>query len=357
MAENEAFGRRIRLTIYAVEVSQQKSSLRGKSFKEKLELQKSNFLVTTYKPREDVYVLESNLMQGKRGFKISGTVNQYFALQPADATIEIYNLSPVECANILALRMKKVGNNKYAEMPLRIRVEAGYNNGYFGTIFDGQILKPTMVRPDANNTILRLTCLASYKFMSEGSILTQTFNDGVNFYSVAKQIAIENGLGDQINISDTLKKYLVDGAFVTSDTAGETMKNIANETGAFVSYQDNKLTIQTWNEVYSKPQDAIVLNSETGLMGFPALNSDGITFQSVLNPNIKVYSVVKIDNTVISNEQSEFLQNREVGAWLSSDGLYGVIKVSHQFDTTNGTFSTSGVALARDYYKYIGENQ
>lgn len=325
MAEGRAFGRKIRLTIYTPENT------------------------------TEAYVFESNLMEGKRGFKISGTVNKYFSTQPADATIEIYNLSPVECANILALRSKKVGD-QWVERILRVRVEAGYNKGYFGTIFDGQILKPTMVKPDPNNTILRLTCLNAISLISAGTILTQTFNDGINYYSVAKQIIKENGLGDQIELSEELKKYNVDGSFVAEGTARDAFTNLAtNTTGTIVQFDNDTMALKTWNDIYNKPFEAIVLNSQTGLMGFPALGTDGVTFQSVLNPNINIFSVVKIDNSIISINQPEYLANREVGAWLSSDGLYGVIKVRHDFDTTNGNFCTTAVCLARDYYKYYGE--
>lgn len=322
----KAFGRKVRLTIYAKDIDTETNA----------------------------YVFESDVFGGERGLKISGTINKYFALQPADATIDIYNLNPIEMANILALRVKKV-DNKIVERPLRIKVEAGYINSLFGVIFDGEILKPNMVRPDPNNTILRLTCLNAIGFISAGSLLTQTFNEGINYYEVAKQVAKNNGIGLNVYVSEELKKYKVDGSFVTKDTIDETYKSIVNDVGEnfFVNYDNDNITIKTWDDVLHNKSEAIVLNSQTGLIGFPSLTTDGVTVQSILNPNLDILKLIKLDNSTISINQPNYLAERELGAWLSSDGLYGVVKISHQFDTTTGVFSSTCVCLARDYYKYI----
>lgn len=326
---NVAFGRKVRVTIYPANTNGQQTN---------------------------GYVFESDLMNGKRGLKISGTITKYFAIQPPQATIDIYNLSPVESANILALRMKKVGND-YVEVPLMIKIEAGYSKGYFGEIFKGQILKPNMVKPDANNTILRLTCLNAAGFIATGSLLTQTFNDGINYYTVAKQVLSNSNLGqDKLNayISDTLKNYKVDGSFVTSTTPYLTLKELCDSIGDVTfTITDDGLYLQSIDELLNKQQDAIVLNYETGLIGFPSLSTDGMTVQSVLNPNIKPLSIIKLDNSVVSINQPDFLENRKMGAWLSSDGLYRVIEVSHQFDTTTGSFVSNCKCLARNYYNIL----
>lgn len=300
------------------------------------------------------FVFESDLMNGKRGLKITGTIKKYFAIQPPEATIDIYNLSPIEAANILSIRTKKVANSeKYVDYPLYVKVLAGYSNGYFGEIFNGQILKPTMVKPDANNTILRLTCIDGANFISAGSALTQTFNDGINFYDVAKQVASGSKVPINVYVSDTLKNYKVDGSFVTSNTTYQTLESIASETGVVFSFKDGSAYLQTLSELMNMKQEAFVLNSKTGLMGFPSLAIDGITVQSVLNPKLDVLGLIKLDNSDISIEQPDFLANREIGAWLSTDGLYRIITLIHQFDTTTGAFTTNCKCLARNYYNIL----
>lgn len=320
---NYAFGRRVKITIYVPDNIE-----------------------------NEAFVFESNLMEGKRGYKITGKVSKYFAIQPPEATIDIYNLSPVEMANIMSARYRKIGN-QYAEREIRIKIEAGYNNSLFGTIFDGQILKPNMVRPDANNTILRLTCIDGSNFVAAGSTLTQTFNDGMNFYAVAQQIHDNSDTDYRLVLSDNLKNIKVDGSFVSSNGDYSSLTQIAEETGCVFSYRDGTAYIQTLKEMMDEEQEAYVLNSDTGLIGIPMLNDDGVSVQSVLNPNYDILKILKINNAELSINQPEYLNNRELGAWLSSDGLYRIIELTHNFDTTTGAFTTDMRCLARDYYNIL----
>ena len=311
--------------------------------------------VTIYSPdnvETDAYVFESNLMEGKRGLRITGKVTKYFAIQPPEATVDIYNLSPIEMANIMMARYTQV-ENQYAERELRIKIEAGYNNSLFGVIFDGQILKPNMVRPDANNTILRLTCIDGSNFVAAGSTLTQTFNDGMNFYAVAQQIKDNSDLDYSLVLSDVLKNITVDGSFVSANGDFETLSNIAEETGCVFSYRNGTAYIQTLKEMMEAEQEAFVLNSDTGLIGIPMLNDDGVSIQSVLNPNYDILKIIKLNNAELSINQPEYLNNRELGAWLSSDGLYRIIELTHNFDTTTGAFTTDMRCLARNYYNIL----
>lgn len=311
--------------------------------------------ITIYSPdnvETDAYVFESNLMEGKRGLRITGKVTKYFAIQPPEATVDIYNLSPIEMANIMMARYTQVGN-QYAERELRIKIEAGYNNSLFGVIFDGQILKPNMVRPDANNTILRLTCIDGSNFVAAGSTLTQTFNDGMNFYAVAQQIKDNSDVDYSLVLSDNLKNVKVDGSFVSANGDYETLSNIAEETGCVFSYRNGTAYIQTLKEMMEAEQEAFVLNSDTGLIGIPMLNDDGVSIQSVLNPNYDILKIIKLNNAELSINQPEYLNNRELGAWLSSDGLYRIIELTHNFDTTTGSFTTDMRCLARNYYNIL----
>lgn len=321
---NVAFGRKIKLTIYSPDTEETQA-----------------------------IVIESDLMAGKRGFKVTGTVNQYFAVQPPDATIDIYNLSATEVANILAIRTKQVGS-QFVQRPIKIRIEAGYNRGSFGVIFDGEILKPNMVKPDPNNTILRLTCIDGAEFMSASSVLTQTFNDGINYYSVAQQVTANTKLN--VYVTEELKNYKVDGSFVTKVTNFQTLSEIANDTNTVFSYYDGKAYLRTYSDlgkIMSEKQNAYVLNYKTGLIGFPALSNNEITVQSVLNPNLKPMGLIQLNNADISINQPEYLADRQIGAWLSSDGLYLISQVIHNFDTTTGAFTTNCKCLARDYLNYL----
>lgn len=318
---NSAFGRKVKVTIYVPDGSWSQ-------------------------------VFETDHLKGKQGLKITGTITKYFAVQPPQATIDIYNLSNVEAGNIMSMRFAKVGE-QYVEQPLCIKVEAGYSKGYFGEIFNGQILKPNMMRPDANNRVLRLTCIDGAEFYSASSGLTQTFNDGMNFYAIAQQIKENSNIDYSIELSPALQNTKVDGSFVGENTLSDTYQSIAEETGMIFSFKDGKAKLQSWSEMINSVQKSYELSSETGLIGIPALSTDGIAVQSVLNPNLDVLGLIKLNNAEISIQQPDFLTNRTLGAWLASDGLYRIIELTHNFDTTTGTFSTTCRCLARNYYNTL----
>lgn len=321
IANNSAFGRKVEVTIYVPD---------------------SSWSV----------VFTSNLLEGKQGLKINGTITKYFAVQPPKATIDIYNLSSVEVGNIMSARFRKVGD-QYIEQPLCIKVMAGYVNGYYGEIFNGQILKPNMMRPDPNNTVLRLTCIDGAEFYSASSALTQTFNEGLNFYAVAQQIKDNSDVDFSLQLSPTLKDIKVDGSFVGQNTLSGTYQAIADQTGTVFSFKDQTAKLATWAEMINSVQDAFELTSQTGLIGIPSLSTDGIAIQSVLNPKLDVLNLIQLNNADISIQQPDFLTNRTLGAWLASDGLYRIIELTHEFDTTTGSFATTCRCLSRDYYNNI----
>ena len=318
---NSAFGRKVVLTIYTPDGSF------GRQF-------------------------VTSMLEGKQGLKITGTIKKFFSYELPQATVNIYNLSAIEVGNILNAKYKIV-DGKTVEQPLRLKIEAGYIHGNFGQIFDGEILKPNMLKPDPNNTQLRLTCIDGADFVSAGSTLTQTFNDGINYYSIAQQIKDNSDVDYSLVLSDTLKQRRVDGSFVTGTTDYLTYQALAQETGTVLTVKDKTVYLQTMEDLAKSEQPATVLNSRTGLIGIPALSSDGVTIQSVLNPKIDVLSMIQLNNADISINQPEYLQNRSLGAWLSSDGLYRVIELTHNFDTTTGAFTTDCRCFARDYLKKL----
>ena len=309
--------------------------------------------VTIYTNDGYSVMFESNHTKDKYGLRITGDIKKYFAIQPPEATISIYNLSNVEAADVMNMKYKKVGN-QFVEQQLRVKVEAGYEYGYFGTIFDGEVLKPNMLKPDPNNTQLRLTCIDGANFVSAGNTLTMTFNEGVNYYSVAEQIKNNSNVDYRLEMGEVLKNRTVDGSFVVDGTLYDTMLTLSEETNTIFTFKDGTASLKTWNEMINGSTEAYVLNKDTGLMGIPALTNDGLTVQSVLNPNYDVLKRIKLNNADISIDQPDYLANRQIGAWLSSDGLYFIIELQHQFDSTTGGFCTNLKCVANNYFEKLG---
>jgi hypothetical protein len=89
----------------------------------------------------------------------------------------------------------------------------------------------------------------------------------------------------------------------------------------------------------SHPDGAIVLNSETGLIGMPTQTTDGIFARCLINPAIRRGSTVQINQADIQGAVAEIspVGKNDIGlgylASIAADGLYTVIKIDIVADT------------------------
>lgn len=315
--------------------------------------------VTFYRPEignTTAIVFDVNTLRNKRGYKITGTITKEGWTMPPVADVDFYNLSSQEVAQIVSLRYVRNSDGSYSETPLAMKIEAGYLNGDFGEIFNGQVLKPTQQKPDPNNNMLKIIAVQSYSLLSANSSLTQTFNDGLNFYEIANDLlkqGISSNLGISTIISDSLRGFTVDGSFQAGNSVIEALKNIKQATGYDYSISGSTVTIDTLTNLFEGKQTIYNINADTGMVGIPSLSTDGISASSLLNHNLDILSLVRLNNGDISIQQTDYLPNREFGAWLDTDGVYVIVYLTHNFDTALGAFQTNIRCLSKSYLAYL----
>ena len=99
--------------------------------------------------------------------------------------------------------------------------------------------------------------------------------------------------------------------------------------------EDGKINIIKAEDV---PEGEIIeLSPESGLIGVPAQNDFGVTIRCLLNPKIKINSMVHVDNSLIRNQQFE---QGQVVYSLDNDGIYRVVQVTHIGDTRGNDWYT-----------------
>lgn len=312
-----------------------------------------------YRPEQGTttaIVYDVDTLNNKRGFKIDGVVTKEGWSMPPTAEVNFYNLSSQQVADIVSLRYKQEADGSYSETPLAMQIEAGYANGSFGTIFNGQVLKPTMQKPDPNNTMLKIIAIQSYSLLADNSSLTTTFNEGINYYQIAEDL-LKQGLGENTDISyvisSELKNYTVDGSFQAGNSLYKVLNGIKQATGFEYSISGNNIRIDTLTNLFSGNQTVYVLNSGTGMINIPSLGTDGVSATSLLNHKLDILGLVKLNNGDISLQQKDYLPNREYGAWLDEDGIYVINYLTHNFDSTTGAFQTNIRCLSKDYLTYL----
>jgi hypothetical protein len=129
------------------------------------------------------------------------------------------------------------------------------------------------------------------------------------------------------------------GKVVTGNTR-DILREVSIKQGLNWSIQDGELTMIPVDDVL--PDEAIVINSETGMLAAPETNDRGISVKLLLNPQLKIGAAIQLENNHIkaartkakplatSREKSESVQEAPVRQ--DPDGIYKVIKINHKGD-------------------------
>jgi hypothetical protein len=117
------------------------------------------------------------------------------------------------------------------------------------------------------------------------------------------------------------------------------LRQFAYDNNCKWSMQDGKLLLVPFTSY--KPHEAVLLSSNTGLIGVPEQQIDGIHMRTLINPLIKIGQLVQLDNSVTINTLRLGLDRTSIGSnqYVSNliktnpKGLYYVMVANHQGDT------------------------
>ncbi|NHN33549.1 phage protein [Paenibacillus agricola] len=241
---------------------------------------------------------------------------QKTALQPPNfCEIVLYNLEPNTENAII-----KEGN--------RIIVEAGYEGDQYGVIFDGDIIQPIRDKEDAVTYRLTLVSLDGDRFMNQGFVGFSVLK-GQSSRALIEKIASEAKVPVQLgSISDGFDKTELSRGKVVFGLAKDYLRQLAQTQDATFYMEDGKVNIV---KVTDPPVGEIIeLSPTSGLIGQPVQNDQGITFKCLLNPRIKIFQFVRIDNSLI---RAQTFQTGQIIRNLDAEGLYRVIGITYTGDT------------------------
>lgn len=271
-------------------------------------------------------------------FHIQFSIGQNDTETPNNAFIRVFNLS-----NDTSKQIQK----EFTEVTL----QAGYEQGAFGIIFQGTIKQIRRGRLNATDTYLDILA-------SEGDL-------GLNFGVVNKTLAKGATMDDQVKsyaaAMDTSVGYtnygvgnpkLIRGK-VQYGMARDGMRNVARTTQTSWSIQNGKVQVIPFTGY--APGEAVKLNSASGMIGLPEQTQEGISVKVLLNPKIQIGTQVQINNASIQRAQftlhfgttadQEKSINEALLPSLSDDGFYRVLVAEHEGDTRGQEWYTNLVCL------------
>lgn len=258
---------------------------------------------------------------------------------PNTASIRIYNLSDQTAQQIA---------NEFTAVTL----QAGYETGNFGIIFQGTIKQ--VKRGKENSITAFVEILAA---------------DGDIFYNqtvVSTSLAAGSAADDQVKavVSAGAASGVTQGDTSAMATGGilprgkvlfgmgrDQMRNLAASTGTRWSIQNGQIIAIPLTGYL--PGTAVVLNAKTGLIGLPEATEDGIRVRCLLNPMIRIGTRIQIDNASINQttvKEQGFPQYTSLNffASVTNDGFYRVLVAEHQGDTRGNDWYSDLICLAVD---------
>lgn len=241
---------------------------------------------------------------------------------PNSCEIKVYNLAPETRTRI---------TREYT----RVYLSAGYESNY-GLIFSGNVVgQPRTYRENGLDTVLELV-------VADG-------DEAYNFAVVNTTLAAGCTAADQVRATqNAFAAHGTGGGYIPELGGGalprgkvmfgmarKYARNVAKNTGCSWSIQDGGMTMVPFSGYV--PGEAVVLTSETGLIGTPEQTADGIKVRCLINPRIRVGGRIKLDNASIMTAKSEIKKkdsnDQKNTPRLDDDGFYRILSIEPVGDT------------------------
>lgn len=269
------------------------------------------------------------------------------AQTPNTLYVRVYNLSPQTVA--------KIGTEFNA-----ITLQAGYENGNFGIIFQGSI-KQTATGRERNVDSYVDIWAADGDEWANFAVINQSLAAGQTPQQVITAItgaASSNGT-PPIKFADDANGLIAGSAAGTAQalSRGKVLfgmsrdyaRDWANKYGFRWSIENGQFVLVPITGY--RPGEAVVLSSTTGLIGVPEATQDGVRARALLNPLIRIGCLVQIaksDINQITTQQQGLKYDRAIATVVTAAGFYRVMVAEFSGDTRGQDWYVDLICLAVD---------
>lgn len=256
--------------------------------------------------------------------------------------------SDTRTPNTAYIRVYNLSENTLHKVPKefeRVVLEAGYAGNY-GIIFDGALKQIKYGRENQTDSYI--------------DILAADGDQAYNWSVIMESLAAGSTAGDHYHA--TLKAMALRGitpgatAFLSGSKLprGKVMFGMTRDCLDLLgrtqdvswSIQNGKLTIIP-NTAYL-PDEAIVVQADTGMIGMPVRTEKGVDVKTLLNPSILIGRRLKIARQSIPAAALVPMSTTDTFRPQPGYGIYKVLVVKHSGDTRGASWYTESTCIAVD---------
>ena len=229
-------------------------------------------------------------------------------------------------------------------------LQAGYEGGNFGVIFQGSIIRTRVGRLNNIETFLDIMA-SNFDAVYNYGVVSRTLAAGADARTIASGIqqavstspaaqASPNALQAGMSYGSIPNSFGTGGTLprgkVMFGLAREKLRDLAETNSCTWSVgPDGRVNIIPLNN-YLQSGLAVAINADTGMIGVPEATQSGIEVRTLLNPLIVLGTAIQLDNDSINTT----LNNSAVGfpsyssfaffANTNTDGTYRALVVEHE---------------------------
>lgn len=255
--------------------------------------------------------------------------------------------SPIPAAEIKIFNLTGNTEKKLIGEGARVIVEAGYQEGAYGQIFDGRVWQVRRNRQNVVDYSLILSC-SNIFYVNDPSgfvrIVTEAGQDmRAQLNTLAESAGFELG-----HVTEDLDTSKLPRGKVFFGTADKYLRQIARYNSGSFLVTEGKVHITRITDTVPAGE-LLVLSPETGLIGTPNQCEYGVSFRALLDPRIKLSPqtpLVKIDQAMIRAMKLQYKQG-QMASTLDQDGIYKIGAVTYIGDTRGNDWYVDAIGVAQ----------
>lgn len=300
-------------------------------------------------------------------FKVTFTIDWFNAMWPRVATLKIYNLKADTVNQITGKEFSRIkiiaGYDGIADTVTEGQIgqvvtvepgKEGQSSGKnYGDIFNGEIRFTITGRDNPTDTFVLIQAIDGHRAYNE-SVTVTTLAAGYSVADVHRALMQDFSVyGASQGITGDFPEAKMPRGRVLFGMTRDYMSNVAAQCKATWQIVDGQAQIVPTDKYL---HEAIVLNSQTGLIGMPQQTmGNGVNVRCLINPNIRVNGLIQLDQASVYRTQLSSEEVQRSGARLYEDDQGGNLAVQ---GTTSqpSSVATDGVYIVNSI-SYTGETR